>query len=72
LLTSGLQYSLIAKLNSAQTSIARASVFPACNKIDAFTYEVNLLAQANLLDASRATRLVAGAQAVERTLACRP
>jgi hypothetical protein len=72
LLTSGLRYSLTTKLNAALVSINHASFFPACNKLDAFIYEVNSLAQANLFDASRATRLVAGAQAVERTLACRP
>jgi virginiamycin B lyase len=71
-LTSGQQYSLIAKLNAVRVSLNHATVFPACNKLDAFIYEVNSLALASLVDPSTATRLVAGAQAVERTLACSP
>jgi virginiamycin B lyase len=71
-LTSGQQYSLIAKLNAVRVSLNHASVFPACNKLDAFIFEVNSLALASLVDPGTATRLVAGAQAVERTLACSP
>ena len=72
LLSTARQYNLIAKLNAVQISINRGSVFPACNKLDAFIYEVKSLALARLIDPSAATRLVAGAQAIEGTLACSP
>jgi virginiamycin B lyase len=70
--THGQLNSLIAKLNSAQTSIDNGRIFPACNKIDAFIYEVNSLSRGNLFDSNAAGSIIGGAHAVEQTLTCAP